>query len=491
MCRPSRHPTRFVHLGLAVALSLLVLAALLPGRLPRVVGQTVSVTPPINDNFANATVITSLPFNDVVSPTATTEFGEPQACNFMTQTVWYALTLPQTTVVSADTVGSVGQGAISIYLGNGQGINSLSLQACTLGGSPAVFTAHAGLTYYVQGGIGFGPPGNLHVNLRAVPPPANDDFANATSISALPFGSTVDGAAATVEPGEPTPSCGFGQITNSVWYSFTPLSDESVTLSTAPGNQQVDAYSGTSLTSLTDLGCRSFGGSLTLKVSAGQTYHFQLAGLFGNTSLGLNVVITPPPQANFGFNPSDPSIFDQVQFSDFSSDPGQVGIQSQAWSFGDGATATGCCPTHRFAKDGDYTVKETVTTTDGRSGSATRTVHVSTHDVTIVKLEVPQSAKPGQTRPITVNISNGHYPETVQVQILKGGPNGFQPVGTLTQSVPVTQGNHTTQFSFNYTFTSDDAAAGKVTFEAIATISGARDALPADNTVIALPTTVH
>ena len=91
----------------------------------------------------------------------------------------------------------------------------------------------------------------------------------------------------------------------------------------------------------------------------------------------------------------------------------------------------------------------------------------------------------------TVSITNSRYPETVQIQLLKGGPNGFQPVGTLTQSVGITQGGHTTPFSFDYTFTSDDATAGKVTFEATATISGARDALPSDNTVIALPTVVH
>ena len=39
-------------------------------------------------------------------------------------------------------------------------------------------------------------------------------------------------------------------------------------------------------------------------------------------------------------------------------------------------------------------------------------------------------------------------------------------------------------------FTGDDAAVGKVTFEATATIVNARDAQSADNTAIALPTRV-
>jgi hypothetical protein len=50
--------------------------------------------------------------------------------------------------------------------------------------------------------------------------------------------------------------------------------------------------------------------------------------------------------------------------------------------------------------------------------------------------------------------------------------------------------NRTTPFSFNYTFTSDDAAIGKVTFKAIANLVSARDALPADNEAIASPTKV-
>src|SRR5207248_9238195 len=107
------------------------------------------------------------------------------------------------------------------------------------------------------------------------------------------------------------------------------------------------------------------------------------------------------------------------------------------------------------------------------------------------KFTVPQSASVGQTRTITVSLANHRYGETVQVQLLKSvSGGGWASVGTLTQSVPVRGGNRTIDFAFSYTFTSDDAAVGKVTFEAVATIVGARDAQPADNTAIALPTKV-
>lgn len=52
------------------------------------------------------------------------------------------------------------------------------------------------------------------------------------------------------------------------------------------------------------------------------------------------------------------------------------------------------------------------------------------------------------------------------------------------------RGSQTTDFKFSYTFTSNDAAFGKFSFQAVATIVGARDALPADNTATALPTKV-
>ena len=69
-------------------------------------------------------------------------------------------------------------------------------------------------------------------------------------------------------------------------------------------------------------------------------------------------------------------------------------------------------------------------------------------------------------------------------------PGGVQLVGTLTQLIPVRSGNKTVPVSFSYTFSSKDAAVGKVTFQAVATIMGARDALPADNTAISSPTKV-
>jgi PKD repeat protein len=158
-----------------------------------------------------------------------------------------------------------------------------------------------------------------------------------------------------------------------------------------------------------------------------------------------------------------------------------------SWNLGDGTTATGCCPSHRYTTDGDYTVRLTDSTPDGRVGSTTQVVHVRTRDVSIAKLTVPQSVSAGQTRSITVGVSDNRYPESVEVQLFANDAL----VGTLTQSVPVRAAGRTTAFGFTYTFTDADAALGKVTFKAVASIVGGRDALPSDNTAVALPTRVN
>jgi PKD repeat protein len=233
---------------------------------------------------------------------------------------------------------------------------------------------------------------------------------------------------------------------------------------------------------------------LTFRAHAGTTYYFQLGSFYGTggPDFHINLSVAPPPQPSFYFNPGDPSVFDSVQFFDNSSDPGQAAFASETWDFGDGANTAnpGCCPNHHYAVDGDYTVKLDVTTTDGRTASTSQVVHVRTHDVAITNLVVPRSARVGRTQKLTVGVSNQRYPENVQVDLYRSTPAGLVRFGSLTQTVPVRPRRRTTDFVFSYTFTSDDAAVGKVTFKAVATIVDARDALQSDNESVAPPTKV-
>src|SRR6266550_862730 len=451
-----------------------------------------------NDAFASATVISALPFSDVVDISAASmEAGEPpSSCSggsSSQRTVWYAFTPAVSAVVTANVAAQFST-VVGVYSG---GLGGLAEITCR---SPfvvrdATFLAQAGTTYHIQVDGMFGQTGVLELRLDVVPPPPNDLFDNATAIGALPFSGTVDLTAASTEGGEPSPSCAapYGGIGSSAWYRFTPAETGSISANAFSGgfSNVVAAYTGTSVTSLTEVACGVFGNRTTFHAVANTTYYFQVGGLFGQRGLlEFRLEVTPPPVANFGFFPFDASTFDVVQFYDQSFDPGGVGFAPPAWTFGDGTTGTGGNPTHRYAADGDYTVALTATTLDGRTAVASQTVHVRTHDVAVTRFATPNAASSGQTRRIVVSINSKRYAETVEVQLFRSVPGGFQQFGSLTQSVPMNPKNGTTEFAFSYTFTGDDAQIGKVTFRAVAVISGARDALPADKEAIGPPTKV-
>jgi hypothetical protein len=466
----------------------LSLALVLLGVIPP---QLAFAATPVNDDFASATVIPSLPFTDTVDNTAATrETGEPAACNYTTQTVWYTITPASNGVLNADTVGSsFFDGNLAVFVQTGAGFAGLSYVACAAFPASVTFAVQSGVTYYLQASSIFSGGGSLTVNVAPVPPPSNDSFAAATVIASLPFTSSEDVAAATLESDEPLPSCENVPTSGSVWYSFTPSASATYlwTAATNYGQPTTAVYTGSTVNGLTELSCLPLSGIFS--GTAGTQYMIQVVGSFqGWGPLFISLDVAPPPRVSWGFSPGDPSIFDVVRFYSSAYDPAFQGISGYAWTFGDGGTSTDSYPTHTFATDGDYTVQLTVTTPDGRSAAAIQTVHVETHDVAITKLSAPKAASAGQTRPITVGLTSKRYPETVAVDLYKSVPGGFQLVSTLTQSVPVRSSNRTTDFAFSYAFTSGDASVGKVTFKAVATILGARDALPADNEAIASPT---
>jgi hypothetical protein len=119
----------------------------------------------------------------------------------------------------------------------------------------------------------------------------------------------------------------------------------------APITAAEEVYTGTSLTNLTPIVCGgSFGQLSTIRVTAGTTYYFQVGTFFGSRGpLTFNLVLTPPPTAFF-FLPSDPPAFATIQFFDESFDPGEAGLQPEAWSLGEGTTGSGSAPTPTTGK---------------------------------------------------------------------------------------------------------------------------------------------
>lgn len=491
--------SRYLTLGAAVMLALWSCTRDTPVQAPRadVIAQG-SGGAPSNDNRDSARFVSSLPYFDSTDVTnATVEPGEPTgACHdsiaLPTRTDWYVYVsnVPGTVQLTTQLLGPA-PGIVTAYR-DSAGLFLLPV-GCNSNFGPVTFNADSGTAFFFQVSDSAGAAGPTVFNLRQdtivppPPPPANDNFADARLVPSVPFSDTADFTGASREPVEPI-TCFFQSRT--LWYAFTSPTTRAVSIGVQSGFfHGISVYTGTSLGNLQFQTCSA--GSFGFTAVAGVTYYIQVGGDFDERAIFF-VNPPPPPQANFFTQPFDPSTFDLVQFFDASFDPGGVGIQRWQWSFGDGGTSNLQSPTHRYATDGDYQVQLTVTTFDGRSGSISRVLQVRTHDVAITRFTVPNAASSGQTRNISVGLVSNRAPETVTVLLYKSVPGfgGYQQVGALQQSVPIRSSNRTTNFDFNYTFTSDDAAVGKVTFRAVAVIQSGRDALPADNEAIASPTKV-
>jgi hypothetical protein len=113
---------------------------------------------------------------------------------------------------------------------------------------PGSFLANFGSTNSV--GVQTPPPGGgTTLTTRGVtlptftvvsPPPANDAFANAISITGNTFTDTKDSSAATTETADPAPFCSEGSTTNgrsnSIWYQFKPSTNGTASLDTSGSN---------------------------------------------------------------------------------------------------------------------------------------------------------------------------------------------------------------------------------------------------------------
>src|SRR6266576_915689 len=495
---------RFLTFTAAAALAVASCSRDLPIQPPRadVIAQDTGGAPPANDNRDSARFILFVPYFDTTDvANATVEPGEPtSACHDAigapTRTVWYFYVsqTPGTAQLAAQLFGPA-PGIVSVYFVSA---DTLIPMGCNSNFGAVTFSADSGSEFFFQISDSTGATGPTVFTLQQdtiIPPPpppppppggGNDNFADARVLPGVPSSDTADFTSATIEGGEPF-ACQFQS--RSVWYVFHPTQTQAVQVSLqSPFFNSFAVWSGTSLGNLGFVQCGNSFNPQSFTAFAGQTYYIQVL----SDQPGIAIVSLrppPPPQANFFTQPFDPSSFDVVQFYDQSFDPGGVGIQRQQWDFGDGATGVGFNPTHRYAADSDYQVSLTVTTFDGRTGSTTRLLQVRTHDVAITSFAAPASGMTGKTTKISVGIRSNRYPETVDVQLFKSVPGGYQLVATSRQTLPTR--NRATTVAFSYTFTSGDANIGKVTFRAQVTLEGARDALPADNEAIGAPTRVN
>ena len=188
----------------------------------------------------------------------------------------------------------------------------------------------------------------------------------------------------------------------------------------------------------------------------------------------------PKPVASFVVEPQSPARDEPVRLVDLSYDPAGEGIALHAWDLGDGTTSADADPTHRYARDGVYLVTLHVTSRDGRIGTTSLPIAVTTHDIAVTRVDAPSRARAGESGMIVVEIESRHGAETCLVELHRSnGAGSHCPVSVQTGVVPRT-GSGRLSLSFPVTW---DECQGRVLYEARARIVGALDATPADNTM--------
>ncbi|HEU5470998.1 MAG TPA: PKD domain-containing protein [Actinophytocola sp.] len=474
-----------------ITVALVVTGVVLPG--------VAQAAPPTNDEVGASTVVEALPFavqQDTGEATEATD--DPFWCQGFNVggTVWFSYTATENVLLRASTAGSDHWTILAAHTGVPGGLVPIQ-DGCgvgTFGGAAVTIRATAGTTYHFMV-AGYNVAGGaLSFGLQVVPPAPNDAFADAEPVDTLPFTRTIDLATASTEPDEAAARCA-SSANRTVWYAFTPTAAVSVVARLDRSENAVSVYTGPTLLDLREIDCaRGSFDSLLFRATAGVTYYLKVSGsgAFGPDT--LNLTEAPPLRPSFDTSPSDPSIYEETVFH---ADSGQfdVPIASGQWDFGDGSTAPlgeFDSTAHHYTADGTYQVRLSIVSADGRTGTITRPVTVTTHDVSISKFAVPAKARTGETKQITVHVANTRYRESgVTVELFKSDGRSWTEVGTLTLDVPA-RPDRAVKFPFAYTFTPADAVVGKVTFRAVVSLPfGVRDARPVDNEVIAISTTVR
>jgi|GEM_PF-3599201 len=256
-----------------------------------------------NDNFASAQALPIvLPFTVTGSNVfSSKEPGEPDHnTDAGGHSIWFKVTPP----VNAQVVLLAGNSGFTTLIGvyTGSAVNALTLVSS--GEDIATAALIAGTTYFIAIDGVSGDSGNVELTVFSAP--ANDNFANATTLSgAFPLVATGTLLGSTKEVGEPAHAALAGNT--SVWYKFTSATAQTITLSTGGSivNTMLAVYTGSSVGALTPVASsNTYGdgpsGQVVIALAAGTDYSIAVAA--PGTASGIYTLTLSPPPANDDFS---------------------------------------------------------------------------------------------------------------------------------------------------------------------------------------------
>lgn len=281
-------------------------------QVDQALARLLSPVAPANDAFSNAvvipgtTTIATFPGSNIG---ATLESGEPRHVHSSShRSVWWQWTPTASGAVKLDTHGSGFDTVLAVYRGGTSAASpgvlvARSDNAPGLTTSEVNFTATAGQTYrVVVGGRTIAQECSIQLNMHR--PPANDNFANArtvtvTSMSEVGIGGSNIGA--TKEVGEPDHNENPAHTT-SVWFKFTAPVSGPITVDTE-GSPSIEdpvlaIYTGSAVSALTYVASDDDSGTglmatVTFNMVAGTQYKVMLSSYSSTLTGRYRLWFTP------------------------------------------------------------------------------------------------------------------------------------------------------------------------------------------------------
>lgn len=267
-------------------------------------------SPPGNDNFANATVLSGASVSEGPDSNvgATKEPGEPKHAGVTGgASVWYAWTAPAGGAVTITTTGSDFDTLLGVYAGSGVSTlteiagndDNQTIGCCT---SRVRFTAVSGTTFRIAVDGYAASAGDVMLGITLAASFPNDFFIDATPLGGVSVSQGPDvNVGYTKENGEPNHAGDAGGA--SAWYSWTAPGNGTVVVSTAGSDFDtlLGVYTGSTVSSLTPVAANNDGSAVFTSrveffVTSGTTFRIAVDGYAGATgNISLALTFTAPP----------------------------------------------------------------------------------------------------------------------------------------------------------------------------------------------------
>jgi hypothetical protein len=284
---------------------------------------TVLPVPPVNDNFANRTLLSGTGEFTGYDFGATVEPNEPNHDNQSPGfSVWWKWTPPASRKyrLVAGSRGIVFKLIAAVYTGTavasltavaGASQTAFSTNGVYSATAQVTFNASAGTEYAIALGHTFGPAGYFTLQMIAAISPPNDDFANRIPLTGsyvLTNGSNLD---ATLEAGEPVLPGLPGSA--SVWWSWTAPSSGpvEVRISNTGFSPLLGVYTGSALNNLSLIsqgitGTNNQTSTADFLATAGAVYQISVDGAAGQSGpIQLEITSQAPLLGSPGFTLGD------------------------------------------------------------------------------------------------------------------------------------------------------------------------------------------